>query len=85
LAAQRRLLETEPEKTRWIITGTLQDWLGDPHFAGVRQPDALAKLPAAERHNWQKLWADVADTVARAEGTTPPEPNTASEIALPDR
>jgi hypothetical protein len=31
----------------------------------VRQPEALAKLPEAERHQWQKLWQDVADTLAR--------------------
>jgi hypothetical protein len=40
----------------------------------VRGPEALARLPAAERQAWQMLWEDVAATLARAEGTTPPEP-----------
>jgi hypothetical protein len=31
-----------------------------------RGPEALARLPEAERQEWQKLWADVADTLARA-------------------
>jgi hypothetical protein len=44
----------------------MQHWLEDPAFAGVREPEALARLPAAERPEWQKLWADVADTLARA-------------------
>jgi tetratricopeptide (TPR) repeat protein len=29
----------------------------------VRDPAALAKLPAAEREQWQRLWADVASAV----------------------
>jgi hypothetical protein len=70
LEAQRRLLATE--KTRWIVAYDLQHWLGDTPFAGVRDPDALARLPAAERQAWQKLWADAADTLAWVEGTTAP-------------
>jgi hypothetical protein len=41
-------------------------WQRDPAFAGVRGPDALAKLPAPEREVWRRLWADVA-TLAQAE------------------
>jgi hypothetical protein len=48
------------------VAHDLQDWLWDSPFAGVRGPDALARLPAAERHEWQELWADVADALARA-------------------
>src|SRR5215831_1124657 len=44
----------------------------------------LAGLPAGERQAWQKLWADVADTLARAEGTTPPEPKAGSKRPLPE-
>jgi hypothetical protein len=47
--------------------------LVDPEFAGVRGPEALAKLPESERQPWQKLWADVAATLARAQGKTMPE------------
>jgi hypothetical protein len=32
----------------------------------VRGPDALAKLPEAEREQWQKLWADVQRLLDRA-------------------
>jgi tetratricopeptide (TPR) repeat protein len=39
-------------------------WLTDPTLASVRDPAALAKLPAAEREQWQRLWADVAAHVA---------------------
>ena len=38
----------------------LSDWQTDPALAGVRDAAALAKLPEAERKEWQRLWADVA-------------------------
>jgi serine/threonine-protein kinase len=37
----------------------LQHWREDPDLAGVRDADALAKLPEDERAEWKKLWADV--------------------------
>jgi eukaryotic-like serine/threonine-protein kinase len=39
---------------------TMTHWQADPDLAGVRGPQELAKLPAAERAEWEKLWADVA-------------------------
>jgi hypothetical protein len=85
LEARRRLLGQQPEKTRWIVAYDMHRWLEDPDFAGVRGPEALARLPEAERQAWQKLWADVADTLARSAGTTPPEQGVGSKIRLPDR
>ena len=46
---------------RW----SLADWQTDPALAGVRDPAALAKLPDAEREQWQRLWADVAALARR--------------------
>jgi hypothetical protein len=63
----------------------LEHWLEDPAFAGVRRPDALDRLPEAERQAWHKLWADVADTRARAEGATVPAQKAGSRIPLPER
>jgi hypothetical protein len=84
LESRRRLLEQEPGKTDWLAVGHPQRWLDDADLAGVREPDSLSRLPKAERQAWQKLWADVADTLARAEGFPPPEQEAASKIALPD-
>ena len=36
----------------------------DPELAAVRDPAKLAKLPAAERAEWQRLWADVSAIIA---------------------
>jgi hypothetical protein len=44
----------------------MQHWLKDTDFAGVRGPEALAKLPETERRAWQKLWSDVRVTLADA-------------------
>jgi len=41
-------------------------------FAGVREPEALARLPEAERQSWQELWRRVADTLARAQARMTP-------------
>jgi hypothetical protein len=51
----------------------MQERLRDPEFGGVRGAEALAKLPEAERQQWQKLWADVAETLRRA-ADKPPQP-----------
>ena len=42
-------------------------WQEDRDLAGVRDKDALAKLPAEERAAWEKLWADVAALLKKAE------------------
>jgi hypothetical protein len=66
LEVQRRLLERASGQDRLFIACGLQRWLWDTPFAGVRGPEALARLPAAERQEWQELWADIADALARA-------------------
>jgi hypothetical protein len=66
LVSWRRLLEQQPENA-WAVARDLPRWLEDSHFAGVRGPEALARLPELERQAWQKLWADVADTLTRAQ------------------
>ena len=38
----------------------------DTDLAGIRDADALAKLPEAERKDWHSLWADVNALLTRA-------------------
>jgi hypothetical protein len=85
LEARLRLLERGPQVARNTVTHDLEQWLEAPDLAGVRGPDALGRLPAAERQAWQQLWADVADTFARARGTTPAEKEAGSKQPLPER
>jgi tetratricopeptide (TPR) repeat protein len=65
LAAWRNLLEKEPEQVQSSVRKTLRDWQRDSDLAGVRDRAALAKLPAAERQEWAKLWGEVAALLAK--------------------
>jgi serine/threonine protein kinase/Flp pilus assembly protein TadD len=65
LEAWGRLLDRGPQQARPVTERQLRHWLTDTSFAGVRGPQALAKLPEAERQTWQRLWADVAAVWAR--------------------
>jgi hypothetical protein len=66
LAAWRCLLEKGPAQNRPAIAQQLAHWLEDTDLSGVRGPEA-------ERGDWQRLWADVAATLARAQAKPAPE------------
>src|SRR5262249_10174467 len=66
--AWARLLDKQPDRARKVVVQQMQNWLRDLDFNGVHGPDALGKLPEAEREGWRRLWADVAATLARAQG-----------------
>jgi tetratricopeptide (TPR) repeat protein len=74
LRAWQQVLAREPLRGRVAVVQQLQHWLADGDFQGVRGADALAVLPEEERPAWHKLWAAVADTLARAEGKTAAAP-----------
>jgi tetratricopeptide (TPR) repeat protein len=66
LALHAKQLTGGQPANRAEVQAKLRYWLADADFAGVRGPEALAKLPAAERQAWEKLWNDVADLLQRA-------------------
>jgi hypothetical protein len=75
LEACGRLLDKEPDQARAAarVTKVLQRWLVDADLAGVRGPEALARLAESERRPWQQLWDDVAGMQARAQATPAPQ------------
>jgi serine/threonine protein kinase/Flp pilus assembly protein TadD len=73
LKAYRQMVEKSAGKTGPMITERMQHWLNDADLTGVRSETALAKLPEDERRAWQKLWADVAELLAQAQGKTATE------------
>src|SRR5262249_46687104 len=79
LEAWGRLLEKAPDKARTAagVAGVLRQWQEDGDLAGVRGAEAIGKLPEAERQPGQKLWADVADALARMQrqAAPPKEPD----------
>jgi serine/threonine-protein kinase len=50
---------SEKPNERELVQKILKHWQSVADLAGVRDPEALAKLPEAERDAWGKLWADV--------------------------
>jgi serine/threonine protein kinase/Flp pilus assembly protein TadD len=78
LAVYRQLLEKEPDKAP-LVRGQMQHWQQDKDFTGVRGTAALDKLPEAERPDWQKLWADVAEMLARTENKAPAKQKSATK------
>jgi serine/threonine-protein kinase len=66
LAAWTKLLESGQPQARADVEQNMTHWKQDSDLAGVRDADALAKLPADERTAWQALWGDVDSLLKRA-------------------
>jgi hypothetical protein len=52
----------------------MQHWQQETAFDGVRGSPGLAKLPAAERQAWQRLWEEVEAVRRLTETATKPGP-----------
>ena len=50
------------------VQGWQRYWLADRDLAGIRDAEALARLPEAERKQWQVLWSDAEALMKRASG-----------------
>jgi serine/threonine-protein kinase len=72
LALWAARLDGDKAADRAAVGKTLRRWLEDPDLAGLRDPDAVAKLPPPERDACLQLWADVERTLARAASSGPP-------------
>jgi serine/threonine protein kinase/Flp pilus assembly protein TadD len=70
LDAWRRRLDKESDKVCPELVQQMRHWQGDPDLAGVRGPEALARLPEGERPAWREFWAGVAGTLARGQAKT---------------
>jgi hypothetical protein len=68
LAALAADLDSDDAKARDAVAPSLRPWRSDPDPASVRDADALAALPEAERADWQALWDEADRLMARAGG-----------------
>ncbi len=59
LRARRAPAASSPKRAG--LPQALAHWQGDADLAGVRDPEALARLPAGEREAWKRFWAEVAE------------------------
>jgi hypothetical protein len=66
LALRAQQVQSDKPPDRQAAQQALRHWQKDSDLAAVRDPKALAKLPAAERQEWTKFWAEVADLLKKA-------------------
>jgi Tfp pilus assembly protein PilF len=66
LAMWGKVLDKANVQAKTVVQ-QMRHWQTDPDLAGVRDQEALKKLPEPERNEWQKLWADVTALLIRAE------------------
>jgi hypothetical protein len=71
LDSYRMRLPLKLDKCVPEVRNTMQHWLQDPDFNGVRDAAALAKLADTERQEWQKLWQEVQALERRAADQEP--------------
>jgi Tfp pilus assembly protein PilF len=70
-AAWEKMLDSGDAQARPVVAQTLQHWKVDPDLAGVRDAEALARLPESERVAWRSLWSEVDALLARSRGGRP--------------
>jgi serine/threonine protein kinase/Tfp pilus assembly protein PilF len=66
LALWAKELAKNTPLARRAVRDQLHHWQKDPDLAGIRDAEALAKLPPAEQTDFKKLWADVAALLQKA-------------------
>ena len=71
MTAWHAMLALNNKTTNALIQGIMKRWLMEPRLSGLRDPDALAKLPDAERLGWEKLWKEVAELERLAAASQP--------------
>jgi len=67
LEAWARKPESGPAADRVKVQQSLARWGTDRDLAGLRDPDALDRLPPAERQECRTLWADIDALIRRAQ------------------
>ena len=68
LAHWSKKAASEKPGDRTLVQQKMKHWQKDTDLTGIREKDALAKLPVEERAAWEKLWAGVAEALKKAEG-----------------
>src|SRR5262249_5100847 len=70
LGLHAKRLESDCRADRRDVQQQMQRWRREATLAGVRDAEALARLPADERKAWRDLWAEVEALLRKARGKT---------------
>ncbi len=68
LKAWKRVSMIVEPGNKELVAKTLAHWKQDADLAGIRDTQNLAKMPEAERNEWQSLWADLDALLAKTKG-----------------
>jgi serine/threonine-protein kinase len=60
LAAYAKQAQRDGPAAKQAVRQRLEHWRQDADLAGLRDPEAVDRLPADEREAWRALWAEVA-------------------------
>jgi formylglycine-generating enzyme required for sulfatase activity len=71
MKAWDKLFASGTPQDRPFIVQTLKHWQQDSDLAGIRDPAALAKLPAGEQKAFTQLWAELAALLKKVESSLP--------------
>lgn len=74
LALHNKQAASDDPAQRQATAARLEHWLADRDLAGLRQGQGRIGMPAAERGEWDALWADVRATLAEARKQPSREP-----------
>jgi tetratricopeptide (TPR) repeat protein len=68
LALWIRQFDSGNSQVRERVIAKVSRWRRDRNLAGVRDAEALARLPEAERQAWRKFWGEVDGFLTRVQG-----------------
>jgi serine/threonine protein kinase/tetratricopeptide (TPR) repeat protein len=71
LSGWRAEFDSDPVKAKSGVIYEMQQWQRDASLACVRDAEALANLPEAERQEWRRFWEDVAELERQAVAAQP--------------
>ena len=71
IASWSAVFKSGPQTERERGLSVMRWWTRDSDLAAVRGAEALAKLPEAERKNWQAFWVEYEALMRKGEGTQP--------------
>ncbi len=71
LAAWVKFANSSQHQATAMAVQGIERWKKDPDLAGVRDADALAKLPEPEKQAWRGLWTEVDALARKAQDTAP--------------
>jgi hypothetical protein len=71
LVLRGQQLEAGTDSARREVRAKLEHWKTDRDLAGVRDPEALDKLPDEEWQAWRAFWGEVDALLVKAQGKRP--------------